>query len=90
MLVDRLIPRETRLLGEPSHRLNELIDLRTQQSLPVARLNGFNPIVGVEIPVFDRDLICRSMDRQPQIVDLTANDEVQRIDRRVKERTVLV
>ena len=31
LLIDRLIPREASLLGEPGHRLNQLIHLRAEQ-----------------------------------------------------------
>jgi hypothetical protein len=47
--IDRLISRETGLLREPSHRLNQLIDLRAEPRLPIACLNRLRPIDRVTI-----------------------------------------
>ena len=41
LLIDRLIPGETGLLGELRHRLDELIDLRAEQRVSVAGLDRF-------------------------------------------------
>ena len=40
-LIHCLIPGETGLLTEGRHRLKQLIDLRVQEMLPVARLDIF-------------------------------------------------
>ena len=89
LLINRLIPREAGLCGEARHRLNQLIDLRAEQSLPIARLDRLDPIGRADIPVLHRDLIGRAMNRQAQIVRLAADHQIQGIDRRTKERSVL-
>ena len=58
LLIDRLIPREAGLLREPSHGLNQLIDLCTEQHLAIAGLNGFRLIRRTAVPVLNRDMIC--------------------------------
>ena len=48
LLIDGLIPGQSRLLREPGHRLDQLIDLRAQQRLAVPGLNRLDPIVPVK------------------------------------------
>ena len=90
-LIDGLIPRQPCLLTKARHRLDQLIDLRIQQRLTVAGLNRFE--LGRSrgtIPILNRDRIRRSMDRQPQIIDLPADDEIQWIDHRLIQQRVAV
>jgi hypothetical protein len=56
-LIDRLIPREASLLREPRHRLNQLIDLRAKQRLPIVRLNRLRSIGRTRVPVLDGNVI---------------------------------
>lgn len=44
LLIDRLIPREASLCGEPGHRLDQLIDLRVEQRMPIAGLDGLEKV----------------------------------------------
>lgn len=54
-LIDPLIPGQAGLLAERSHRLDQLVDLRIQEMLPVAGLGIFNLIRGrAEIPILHR------------------------------------
>ena len=70
-LIDGLVPRQSALLTEGCHRLNELIHLRIQQMLPVARLQILDLIRRrTRVPVLNRDLIRRPVNRQPQIIGL--------------------
>ena len=39
LLIDPLVPAQTGLLRKGCHRLDQLIDLRAEQRLPIARLN---------------------------------------------------
>ena len=62
LLIDPLILREAGLCGEPCHRLNQLIDLRAEQRLPIARLNRFHLIRSrTQIPILDRYLLSTTM-----------------------------
>ena len=89
-LIDRLIPREAGLLRKPCHRLNQLIDSRAEQRLAIARLKGLDPIIRTDIPTLHGDLVRRTVNRQAQIVRLTADHQIQGIDRRAKECAVLI
>ena len=89
-MINRLIPRQASLLGEPRHRLNQLIHLPTEQHLTIARLNRLDPIGRADIPVLHGDLVGQAVNRQAQIVHLAADHQIQGIDRHAKERSVLV
>jgi hypothetical protein len=64
--IDGLIPGQAGLLTERGHRLDQLIDLRIREMLPISRLDIFKLVRGrARVPVLDRDLIRRPMDRDP-------------------------
>ena len=42
------------------------------------------------VPILNRDLVGRAVDRDPEIVYLATQHEIQGIDRRAEERPVLV
>jgi len=85
--IDSSVPAQAGSGGEPGHRLDQLIDLRAEQCLP-ARLDRLYPIGRADIPALHGDLLVKSMNRQPQIVRLSADDEIQWIDARVVENLV--
>ena len=77
LLIDGLIPGETGLRTERGHRLNQLIHLRTEQRLPIARLDRFRLRRGrCTEPILNRDRVGRPMDGKPEIIDLAAEDQV--------------
>ena len=77
LLIERLIPGEPGLLTERSHGLDQLIHLRAQKRLSIARLDRFHLRRGRRtVPILHRDLVGRPMDRDSQIVDLAAQDQV--------------
>ncbi len=80
LLIDRLIPGEACLSSEPSHRLDQLIDLRAEQRLATTGLDRLRPIGRADIPVLHRDLIGGTMNRQPQIVGLATEYEIEWVD----------
>ena len=69
------------------HRLDQLIDLRTEQRLAIACFNRLCPI-DVLVYQFCTVTIRRAMNRQPEIVRLPADDEIQRIDSTVEQHLV--
>ncbi len=72
---NRRVPGEPGLLTERGHGLDQLIHLRAQQRLPIARLDRFHLRRGRRtVPILHRDLVGRPMDRDPQIIDLAAQD----------------
>jgi hypothetical protein len=78
-------------LSEPSHRLDQLIDLRVEQRLPIAGLNGFHlSRAGCAEPILDCHSLRTAMNREPQIVRLATQHEIQRIDRSSIEEGVTV
>lgn len=92
-----MVPGETSLLIECSHGLNQLIHLRTEQQRAIPSLHRLNLMIGADVPVLNGDLIGRTMHRQPQIGDLTTDDQIERVDRRpilksiaVPERAVIL
>jgi hypothetical protein len=89
-LIDGLIPGETGLLTERGHRLDQLIDLRVQEMLPVAGLDIFDLIRGgAGVPIFDSHRIGRAMDREAQVIHLARGHEIQGVDRRAEQELVL-
>jgi len=75
------IPAHAGICRELSHGVNELIHLRAEECLPIARLDRLDlGCGGCTVPVLHGDLIGRTMNRQPQIAGLAADHEVQRID----------
>lgn len=54
-LIDGLVPRQARLLAERGHGLDQLIDLRIQQRLPVAGLEGLGLVGCTRVPALNRD-----------------------------------
>ena len=61
-LIDGLIPRQSCLLTEGGHGLNELIDLRIRQMLPIAGLDVFDLIsVRTRVPILNRNGIGRAV-----------------------------
>ena len=90
-LVDGLVPGETGLLTERRHRLDQLIDLRLREMLPVTGLEIFDLIGGRAcVPVLDRHRIRRAMNRQTQVIDLARDHEIQRVDRGAEQQLVLI
>ena len=54
-LIDPLTPGQAGLLAERGHLLDQLVDLRIQEMLPVAGVDIFNVIRGrAEIPILHR------------------------------------
>jgi hypothetical protein len=88
LLIDGLIPGEAGLCGETRHCLDQLIDLRAQQRLTVARLDDLRSIDRTDIPVLHRDPIRRAVNRQPQVVCLPADNQVKRNDAGIVEKLV--
>ncbi len=86
----RIIPAHAGIYRELSHRLDELIHLRTEQHLAIARLNRLRPIGCSDKPVLHSDLVVgRSiMNGNSKIVGLFADDEIQRIDATVEQYLV--
>lgn len=85
-LIDRLVPGQAALLAKRGHRLDQLIDLRIEQMLPIAGLKIFY-LVGdrAQIPVSNRHGIGCPMNHQAQVVGLARNHKIQRVYRRPKE-----
>jgi hypothetical protein len=78
--IDGLIPRQSALLTEGRHRLDELVDLRIDQVLPVAGLQIFNLIGGrTGVPILDGELVCRTVNRQTQVIDLPRNHKIKSV-----------
>src|SRR4249919_1969985 len=84
----RSVPAQAGICRELSHRLNELIHLRTEQYLAIARLNRLRPIGCSDKPVLNSGLVGGAMNCDSQIVGLLANDEIQRIDVTVEQYLV--
>ena len=57
LLIDRSVPREPGLLAERCHRLDQLIDLRAEQGLSIAGLDGFRLIGRAAVPVLNGHLV---------------------------------
>ena len=89
-LLDGVIPRQSRLLRESRHGLDQLVNLCTEQNLPIAGLKCLNVIRPAEIPTFYRDLICRAVNGKPEVIGLAAKDEIKRIDRRIEDCPILI
>jgi hypothetical protein len=91
LLIDALVPRKSSLLAEGGHGLDQLIDLRIEQMLPIAGLQIFNLIRRrTRVPILNCDDIGRSVNRQAQVIGLARQHEVERIDGRPKEQPVLI
>ena len=91
LLIDALIPRESGLLAERGHGLDQLINLRIKQMLPIAGLQIFNLIRRrTRVPILNCDLVRRTVNRQAQVIGLAREHEVERIDGRPKEQPVLI
>lgn len=85
-LIDRLVPGQAALLAKRGHRLDQLIDLRIEQMLPIAGLKIFNLAGGrAQIPVSNRHGIGCPMNHQAEVVGLARNHKIQRVNRRPKE-----
>ena len=89
-LINRLVPGQTSLLIERSHGVNQLIHLRTEQQRAIPGLHRLDLMIGADIPVLNGNLIGGTMHRQPQIVDLTTDDQIERIDRRPVLKSITV
>jgi hypothetical protein len=80
-LIDRLTPREAGLLRKPGHPLNELIDLCTEQRLPIAGLDRLDLIRGwTRVPILDCHFLGVAMNRESQIVRLATQHQIQGVD----------
>ena len=64
-VIEGLIPGEPRLLTEGRHRLDQLVDLRMEQRLAIAGLDGFHLIRRPAIPVLNGHAVRAPMNRQP-------------------------
>jgi len=87
-LIDRLIPREPGLGREPGHGLNQLIHLRIEEHLSITSLDNFNLVRRAGVPILDRDIVRGAMDREPQVVGLSADDKIQRVDAGIVEQPI--
>ncbi len=83
-----IIPAQAGICRELSHGLDELIHLRAEQHFAIASLQRLDSIGRADIPVLHGDLIGCAMNRQPQIVGLAADHEVQWIDASVERYLV--
>ena len=71
--------------------MDQLIDLGIQQMLTIADLHVLDLRGrGSAVPILNRDLVGRAVNRDPEIVHLATQHEIKRIDRRAVEQSVSI